>query len=84
MRRNLNCSALVVSHDLALCARVCDRLVVLAEGEVVAQGRPAEILQPELLRRAFGIEAQILNGPDGLPVIVPSVATAPAVGRNSR
>jgi iron complex transport system ATP-binding protein len=66
-------SALVVSHDLALSARVCDRLVVLAEGGVVAQGSPAEVLQTELLRRAFGIDADILSGPDGLPVIVPTL-----------
>ena len=69
-------SAIVVSHDLGLSARVCDRLIVLADGEVVAQGVPAEILRPELLRRAFGIEADILDGPDGLPVVVPRVATA--------
>lgn len=64
-------SAVVVSHDLALSARVCDRLVVLVDGEVVAQGSPSEVLEPELLRRAFGIEADILQGPDGLPVVVP-------------
>ena len=71
-------SALVVSHDLALSARVCDRLVVLVDGGVVAQGSPAEVLQVDLLRRAFGIEADILSGPDGLPVIVPRVTGLPA------
>ncbi len=70
-------SAVVVSHDLALCARVCDRLVVLVDGEVVAQGRPAEVLQPELLHQAFGIEADILGGPDGLPVVVPRLRPRP-------
>ena len=70
-------SAVVISHDLALSARVCDRLVVLADGEVVAQGTPTEVLQPALLQQAFGIEAEILTGPDGLPLIVPSVGTAP-------
>jgi iron complex transport system ATP-binding protein len=79
-------SALVVSHDLALSARVCDRLVVLAEGGVFAQGTPAEILQPDLLRHAFGIEADILSGPDGLPVIVPTfpAASASTFPENSR
>jgi iron complex transport system ATP-binding protein len=74
-------SALVVSHDLALAARVCDRLVVLADGRVVAQGPPAEVLQPEILRGAFGIEAEILRGSDGLPVIVPSLGAAPGGSR---
>ena len=50
------------------------------EVEVVApgsQGAPAEVLRPELLRAAFGIDADILEGPDGLPVIVPSLRPAP-------
>lgn len=75
-------SALVVSHDLALAARVCDRLVVLADSQVVAQGPPTEVLQPDLLREAFGIEAEILQGPDGLPLIVPSLG--PALGGPGR
>lgn len=62
--------ALVVSHDLGLAARVCDRLVVLAEGEVIADGEPRDVLRPEILDRAFGIAADIFEGPDGRPVVV--------------
>ncbi|MFO0689481.1 MAG: ABC transporter ATP-binding protein [Myxococcota bacterium] len=63
--------ALVVSHDLTLAARVCDRLVLLGEGEVVAVGRPADVLTPEHLQRAFAIDAQIGPGPDGRLVVLP-------------
>lgn len=62
--------ALVVSHDLGLAARVCDRLVVLAEGVVIAEGPPAEVLVPEILARAFGTAADVIPGPDGRPVVV--------------
>ncbi|MCP3917968.1 MAG: ABC transporter ATP-binding protein, partial [bacterium] len=58
-------AALVVSHDLGLVARVCDRLVLLSHGQVVAAGRPADVLEPALLERAFGIEADIVSAPDG-------------------
>ncbi len=64
-------SALLVSHDLGLVARDCDRLVLLAEGRAVAQGTPAEVLAPEPLRRVFGIEATVIEGPDGRPLVVP-------------
>jgi len=67
-------AALVVSHDLSLAARACDRLVLLAEGVVLAEGRPSEVLTPERLRQAFGIEAEVQSAPDGTPVVVPSVA----------
>jgi len=66
-------AALVVSHDLGLAARVCDRWVVLADGRVHASGPPAEICTPELLRTAFGMEAEVAFAEDGLPFVVPKI-----------
>ena len=68
-------AALVVSHDLALVARACDRVVVLSGGRVLAEGRPGEILTPALIREAFGIEAEVLRAPDGRPIVVPRIAS---------
>ncbi len=64
-------SALVVSHDLSLVARACDRLLLLAEGRGAATGTPREILTPELVRRVFGIEAEFINAADGSLLVVP-------------
>ena len=69
-------SALVVSHDLGLAARFCDRMAVLSDGEVLAQGRPSEVLVPDVLRRAYGIEATLVPGPGGFPLVVPSLPDA--------
>ena len=66
--------ALVVSHDLGLAARSCDRVVVLGEGRVLADGPPREILDAALLRTAFGIDAEVVSAPDGAPLVVPRVA----------
>lgn len=68
--------ALVVSHDLVLAARVCDRLVVLSEGQVAAAGTPREVLTPELLEAAFGLTVSVIDGPDGQPIVVPRVERA--------
>ncbi|HYB13370.1 MAG TPA: hypothetical protein VEG67_07855, partial [Myxococcota bacterium] len=68
---------LVVSHDLGLAARFCDRLALLSRGEVLAAGSPSEVLTPALLRAAFGIEAFVFRAPDGTPVVLPE-APAPA------
>jgi iron complex transport system ATP-binding protein len=70
--------ALVVSHDLDLAARVCDRLVVLAHGRVIAEGEPAQVLRPEILERAFGMRADVLEGPDGRPVVVARIEESEA------
>ncbi len=64
-------SALVVSHDLGVAARFCDRVALLADGRVLAMGRPGDVLRPDTLRAAYGIEAEVLIGADGVPVVVP-------------
>jgi len=70
--------ALVVSHDLGLAARVCDRLILLTAGRVAAAGPPREVVRPDVLREAFGIEADVLEVPGGGRVVVPRLAAAPA------
>lgn len=71
-------AALVVSHDLSLAARACDRIVLLGPGEVAAIGPPAEVLTSAHLRAAFGIETFTFAGPDGALVVVPDLAETTA------
>ncbi|MCF3974029.1 ABC transporter ATP-binding protein [Paracoccus salsus] len=62
---------LIVSiHDLGLAARFCTRLVLLADGKVLADGDASVVLADEMLRRAFGITARRFDTPDG-PVFLP-------------
>lgn len=56
---------LVTLHDLTLALRLADRVIVLAEGAVLADGLPAGALTPEVLRRAYGIEATVAAGAAG-------------------
>jgi iron complex transport system ATP-binding protein len=72
-------SALVVSHDLTLSARTCDRIALLAEGRLLACGKPADVLDAASLRATFGIEADVLSGPDGAPLVVPRGVSGRAV-----
>jgi iron complex transport system ATP-binding protein len=65
--------ALVVSHDFGLAARVCDRIVVLGEGRVLADGTPWDVLTPALVEAAFGMAVHVLEAPDGRPVVVPRI-----------
>ena len=67
-------SVLVVSHDLSLAARSCDRLALLAAGRVLAVGPPKEVLSSEAVYEAFGIEADVVDGPDGTPLVLPRKA----------
>jgi iron complex transport system ATP-binding protein len=58
-----------VTHDLNLAAAFADRIVVLDAGRVVADAAPEEVLQPETIRRVFGIDSEIRRGPGGKPWI---------------
>ena len=55
-------------HDLELAARFADRLWVLDRGRLVADGPPADVLRPALLRDVFGVEAEVEAAPDGVRV----------------
>lgn len=46
---------LVVLHDLPLAARFLDEVIVLADGRVIAQGPPGEVLGPKTLEAAYGV-----------------------------
>lgn len=50
-------------HDLELAARYCDRLLLLAEGAVLAIGSPADVLQSTRLRQAFDADVAIRDDP---------------------
>jgi ABC-type glutathione transport system ATPase component len=44
LRERTGLALVVVSHDLAVVAQVCDEVLVLHDGEVVERGMPAEVL----------------------------------------
>lgn len=50
-----------VVHDLNLAARFADQIVLLNRGRFVAGGSPAEVLTPDLIRDAFGVEPSFVS-----------------------
>ena len=66
-----NTAVLVVLHDLNLAARYADRLVMLDQGKLMADGTPAEVLTPALIDRLYDYPAQVIHHPEtGLPMVV--------------
>ncbi|PYY32304.1 ABC transporter ATP-binding protein [Curtobacterium sp. MCJR17_055] len=72
INREQGATVVMVLHDLTLAARYSDRLVVLHDGGVVADGSPVDVLTPALLERAFGLHARVVPDPvTGSPMVVP-------------
>ena len=43
LSRNLNTTSVVVSHDMGCALAIADRIVVMDQGQIIAQGSPAEL-----------------------------------------
>jgi len=71
-------TVVMVLHDLGLAARYSDRLVVLHDGRVLADGSPWQVLTPGVLATAFGLDAEVIADPHtGTPLVVPREPDAP-------
>jgi iron complex transport system ATP-binding protein len=65
LRDQRGLTVLAVLHDLNLAAAFAPRVAILDEGRVVADGPPAEVLTPDLVRRVFGVRVDEARTPDG-------------------
>jgi len=66
------CAVVCILHDLNLAARYATRIVVLQEGQKVAEGAPRDVLTRALLADVFEVDAAVFV-PEGteIPVVVP-------------
>jgi iron complex transport system ATP-binding protein len=73
LARERGIGVLMASHDLNLAATFSDRLLLMQEGRVAAEGRPGEVLEPALLERVYGVPMRRYDPPGGGPVVYPDV-----------
>ncbi len=72
LNRETGVTVIAAMHDLNLAARYFPRLVLFQRG-IVADATPAEVLEPHLLRRVYGINVQvgILRGAEHISILPP-------------
>lgn len=66
-----NTVLITVIHDINLASQYGDNLFFLKDGELVASGKPKEILSEELIEKVFGVKTSVINNPvDGSPLVI--------------
>jgi iron complex transport system ATP-binding protein len=65
MAKEKGCGVIVTLHDLHMALHIADRVVVLAEGGILADGPPVQSLAPDILARAYGVESRFWTGQSG-------------------
>ncbi|NOQ16925.1 MAG: ATP-binding cassette domain-containing protein [Methyloprofundus sp.] len=71
--RSLSASGMgiiTVIHDLTLAMRYCDKLVMLGDRQIIAQGKPEQVLNTKNLAQCFHITAHV-GSTHGINYIIP-------------
>jgi iron complex transport system ATP-binding protein len=63
LNRRDGLTVVAVLHDLNLAAEYCDRLVVLHQGRVGAEGPPREVVTSEMVARVYGAAVTVADNP---------------------
>ena len=73
LAKEKNLAILMASHDLNLVGSFADRLLLLHEGKLVADGTPGEVLEPGLLGKVYGVGMERIERGGGMPLVTPIV-----------
>ncbi len=67
-----NLAVLMVVHDLNLAGLFADRIAMLVQGSIYAQGSPQEVLTEANLGEVYDVPVHVMKHPDyGTPLILP-------------
>ena len=62
-----------VLHDLNLASAFASRIVAIADGRIVREGTPLEVIHPDLVQAVFGGGLEVVAR-DGHPAVLPKLA----------
>jgi iron complex transport system ATP-binding protein len=71
LHRERGVAVVISTHDLGLAGTICDRLLLIRDGAVVADGATDDVLTPENVRRVYGVEADVIRHPSGHLMVIP-------------
>lgn len=72
LRDEKNLTVVAASHDLNLAAAFSERLVLLKDGKVFADGAPGDVIRKDVLESAYETDVYVGNRQEG-PFVVPQM-----------
>ncbi|WP_201566164.1 ABC transporter ATP-binding protein [Psychrobacter immobilis] len=72
LSHNQQKTVVIVLHDINQAAQFADTVVTMKAGEVMAVGRPADVITKETMKDLYNVDVTVLNH-QGRPVIVDTV-----------
>ena len=72
----------ISTHDLGLAGTLCESLMMIRHGQVVAEGDTGHVLTPANVKAVFGVDTEIINL-SGRRVVIPIGAPRGEGGRRS-
>ena len=51
----------MISHDINITAKYADRIIMIHDGKVFADGAPSDVLTKESIRTVYGVDADIID-----------------------
>lgn len=68
--RRRNIVTLVVVHDINIALRHADRVLMLKEGRLLAEGAPSRVITPEILAEVYGVRGRIEPCSQGIMQVI--------------
>ncbi len=59
LSREKGLTVVIVSHDLPMASRYCDRIAMIHDHRVMCCGTPEEVLTPENMKAVFNVDAEL-------------------------
>jgi len=81
--REQKLAVIIAQHDLNLAAQYCDRVILLNQGEIYAQGTPQDVITTQNIKAVYGAEVSVYPHPvNELPVL--HITAGSEEGRSDR
>ena len=79
LKKEKNLGVIYVTHDLNIAAECCDRVLMLKNGAIIAEGKPIDVISRENIETVYGCHVLVDENPQtGRPRVTPIMEVAHA------